>query len=180
MNNKLYELVDKAKQGDKECILLIIEKFRPLVNKYSRYLNYDGADSDLIINLIEIVKNIPIFKNEDMKKEECIVGYISNSLRYKYIKLSKKHSHIYNIETELTEGTMYGELNNSVESNVENRIVINNALDKLSKKQKYIIQKIFEYGYKDSEIARELNISRQAVYKTKKKVLEKLKKELVA
>ncbi|OOB76494.1 hypothetical protein AXF41_12020 [Clostridium haemolyticum] len=73
-------------------MLHLIEKFRPLINKYARKLNYDGADSDLIISFICIIKAIPIKTNPNLKETKQIVGYISNSIRYKYIELSKKHS----------------------------------------------------------------------------------------
>src|SRR3712207_9039776 len=73
-------------------MLHLIEKFRPLINKYARKLNYDGADSDLIISFICIIKAIPIKTNPNLKETKQIVGYISNSIRYKYIELSKKYS----------------------------------------------------------------------------------------
>lgn len=56
---------------------------------------------------------------------------------------------------------------------------INNALDNLSEKQKYIF---IEHIYKDrkiSDIAKELNISRQAVLKTYNTAKEKLKENLI-
>src|SRR3712207_7879323 len=73
-------------------MLHLIAKFRPLINKYARKLNYDGADSDLIISFICIIKAIPIKTNPNLKETKQIVGYISNSIRYKYIELSKNHS----------------------------------------------------------------------------------------
>lgn len=176
MTKKLYEIINKAQMGNSECMLTIIAKFDLLIKKYSRKLNYDGADSDLIINLIEIVQKIPINKNKNLQKEGCIVGYITNSLKYKYIRLSKKYSNISNTEIELNEEITRTVINN----NIEIQIVVSSLLNKLPEKQKKILKRIFIDGYNESEIAKELYISRQAVNKIKKKALENLKHYLVA
>lgn len=54
-----------------------------------------------------------------------------------------------------------------------------NSLKKLSKIQKQIILDIYLYNYKISEIAKLLNISRQAVNQNKIKALKEIKKEIV-
>jgi RNA polymerase sigma factor (sigma-70 family) len=58
--------------------------------------------------------------------------------------------------------------------------MINKALEQLPEKQRNILKQIYIYGYNESEIARKLHISRQAVNKTKKKALENLKYYLIA
>lgn len=90
MKQDLYTIILESKHGNQISMLHLIEKFRPLINKYARKLNYDGADSDLIISFICIIKAIPIKTNLNLKETQQIVGYIANSIRYKYIELSKK------------------------------------------------------------------------------------------
>ena len=168
MEKSLYQLAMEAKRGDKPSMMSLIQMFYPLINKYSRKLNYDGASTDLVINLIEVIKDLPI---HNLKKQKNIIAYISKSTRYKYIKLSKKYNKICNSEIELDENLLECNLNNSIDDN----IIVLDLMDRLSKKQRSIIEKIFIEGFNESQIAREFKISRQAVNSTKKRALDNLK-----
>ncbi len=55
MSNSLYELLRKCKTRNSKYVLELIKKFNPLIKKYSYSLNYDDAEQDLIVALIEIV-----------------------------------------------------------------------------------------------------------------------------
>ncbi|MEG6566939.1 hypothetical protein V6B95_08190 [Thermoanaerobacterium saccharolyticum] len=37
-------------------MLKLIQKFKPLINKYKRKLGYDGAEEDIILWLVKAVK----------------------------------------------------------------------------------------------------------------------------
>lgn len=174
MNNNLYVLTSASQCGNSTALLEIIEKFRPLIRKYSRKLNYDGADTDLIITLIETIQSIPILERASLEKEECLVSYISNSLKHRYIRLSKKYGSLYNNELELKE-ELLGEEDSF---DLETHIMLNSLLDKLPLSQKVILQEIYLNGYTVSEVAVKSHISRQAVNKTKNKGLKNLKKHL--
>lgn len=56
MDKLLLDLIDEANNGDKNALLEIIFRFNYTIKKFSRELKYDGAESDLIISLIEIIK----------------------------------------------------------------------------------------------------------------------------
>lgn len=173
MNNSLYDLILKCQYGNKDSLMYLIEKFKPLIRKYAKKLNYDGSDSDLIITLIYIIKSMPIKTNITLKKDKCIIGYISNSIRYKYIALSKKyHSTIPDLE--LKEEIIATENIN----NIEDVLLINTYLDKLSDLQKYVLKQIYFKDISERSIAKNLNISRQAVNKTKIRALKNLKRYL--
>lgn len=174
MDNSLYILINASQCGDTTSLLEIIEKFQPLIKKYSRKLNYDGAETDLIISLIETIQSIPIFKRASLKKEECLVSYIANSLKYKYIKLSKKYSNLYAMELELKEDLL-GEEDSS---DIETHIMLNTFLDKLPLAQKTVLDAIYIKGYTVSEVAKKSHTSRQSVNKTKNRGLENLRKYL--
>ena len=66
MKNTLYDLLIECKNRNPKYILEIIDKFNPLIKKYTYLLNYDDAEQDLILSLIEIVYNLPLeqFPNE--------------------------------------------------------------------------------------------------------------------
>jgi RNA polymerase sigma factor (sigma-70 family) len=177
--NELKIIVEKAQDGNKNCMLIIIEKFRPLINKYSKKLNYSGANSDLIICLIEIISNIPMVKNPKFKEDKYIIGYIHISIKRKYFQLYREHLNVISRETELNLNIISDYYLDKSWNLIDNRIFILNLMDKLSQYQKYIIKKIFVYDFSVSELANELNISRQSVNRAKNRALNNLRKYAV-
>jgi len=55
MENRLKDLFQKAQEGNKDALLMLIEQFMPLINKYKRKLDCDGSETDLLIKFIEIL-----------------------------------------------------------------------------------------------------------------------------
>lgn len=53
----LRELIIKSQENDEEALLAIIERFYPLVVKYSKMLDYDDASQDLIVWIIKAIKD---------------------------------------------------------------------------------------------------------------------------
>lgn len=60
MKNEIINLILTAQQGDKASILEIINKFMPLIKKYSRELAYDQCRQ---LNRNNIKKDKFFFKN---------------------------------------------------------------------------------------------------------------------
>jgi len=175
MNYELYYLIYKYQnQNDDDSLLTILAKFKPLIIKYSRKLIYVEAESDLTIYFIELIKKIPLLY---LKEDKYILGYINTSIKHHYIKLNKTYCKILNEK----------ELNLDITPNlidfqydvIETKIVVNLALSKLPQCQKKIIIDKFFKEKTDIELSRELNISRQAINKTKNKALKNLKTYLL-
>ncbi len=53
---KLSELIARAKSGDQEALAQVVERFQPILKKYSRRLDNDDAYSDLVTWIISAVK----------------------------------------------------------------------------------------------------------------------------
>ncbi len=53
--SKLYEILKKAQNGSEEHVIELYNKFLPLIKGYGRKLNYEEAESDLIIFLLEYI-----------------------------------------------------------------------------------------------------------------------------
>ncbi|QCH29051.1 sigma-70 family RNA polymerase sigma factor [Clostridium tyrobutyricum] len=176
---ELKIIVERAQDGNKNCTLIIIEKFRPLINKYSKKLNYSGANSDLIICLIEVIRDMPIAKNPKFKEDKYIVGYIYTSIKRKYVQLYKEHLNIISRETELNLNVISDYYLDESWNLIDSRIFILSLMNKLSQYQKYIIKKIFLYDFSVSDLANELNISRQSVNRAKNRALNNLRKYAV-
>lgn len=170
----LYEKVVLSQDGDKEAMLSIIDKFMPLIKNLSYKLRYEDAKSELIYALIDVIKNIPVRENDYLKDEKCIVGYINKSLRNRYIHLSQKNYITGVMETCLE---MEIKIEESYD-NIEDLIMIEQLLKKLPHKHREVMKGIYIENKKQTEIASELKLSRQAINKMKRQAIEHLRNTL--
>ncbi len=169
MEKRMLETLQKAKYDDKDALMELIEKFKPIIRKYSRKLKYDTAESDLVIELIKIIKVIPT-NRESLNNDNEFVSYIAAAIRYEYYKLRKQSLLNFYQEIPLNDFIVI----DCRQIDHDLRIFINQLVDKLPNKEKFIISSIFFYGYSEAELAKKLSISRQAVNKTKNNALKKL------
>ncbi|HBT48191.1 helix-turn-helix domain-containing protein [Moorellaceae bacterium AZ2] len=52
---KLQELIVKAQAGDQEALAELVQRFNPVIKKYSRRLGYEEAGSDLVAWIVDAV-----------------------------------------------------------------------------------------------------------------------------
>ncbi|TDA67859.1 MAG: helix-turn-helix domain-containing protein [Clostridia bacterium] len=52
---KLRELIVRVKNGEEDAVLEVVQRFIPLVRKYSRRMGYDEACSDLVVWIVSAV-----------------------------------------------------------------------------------------------------------------------------
>lgn len=171
MGNGILELIGRRKDNNEEVTAEIIDRFRLTIKKFSRELNYEEAETDLIICLIELIQGS---KLDTIENEGMIVNYIYNTLRNKKIDLFKKHIKGKATNIELNLDILVDNLNTSM----EDAIFIEEALKQLNERQRYIIVSRFIDGYSYNEIAQKLGISRQAINKAKNKAIEIMRKKL--
>ena len=167
----LQEVLKLAKGGNQEAICYFIKKFQLLIKKFARQLNYDCAETDLIIYLLEFIKKMDIEKMSRLSEGE-IVNYIIKLLRNKKIDIYRKNC--LALEEIHTEEDCYVE--NKLE--IEDQMDLNQLINTLPDKHRIVIVSKYIYGYSDAEIGTSLGISRQAVNKLKNKALEKLKLQI--
>ncbi|WP_041589451.1 sigma-70 family RNA polymerase sigma factor [Thermoanaerobacterium thermosaccharolyticum] len=106
-----------------------------------------------------------------------ITAYIAEGMKNEYIRLSKKNVKIKENEFLILDDKEII-VDNFEYENIENKIFVQEVLNKLTPLKKKIILETIIYGKKEIDIAAKLNISQQAVSKTKKKALEKMRKFL--
>lgn len=174
MSDGFYEIISRAQNNDKQAVMLIIDKFKPLIGKYSYLLKYDDASSDLIISLIEIIKKIPIHTNENLKIDKFLVGYIASAIKNRYICLSKKYYKVYVNEITLNLNNI--NIGNGEKLNLDDKIFVWQLLDKLSMLQREVLILKFIKDYSDKDICKILKISRQSVNRTKNRGLDNLRR----
>lgn len=129
----------------------------------------------MIIFILELVQNLNL-KRFNSVEDRAIFKYFHISIKREYIRLSKKNSYI-NAHEILLDVSVIDYFNKKTENlPVENMQFIKYMADNLTGNQK----KVFLYfidGYTNTEIAKLIGISKQAVGKIKKGIILKLKKE---
>ncbi|WP_165442850.1 sigma-70 family RNA polymerase sigma factor [Senegalia massiliensis] len=184
MYSEIDNLVRKAKLGEKEAKMKLLESYKPLILTQIKKYYFEKEEMDDLINEGYEVILIGINKF-DFSKGVYFSGYINTILRYHYLdklkfkkyvvsldkKISSKDSSISLIDTleseiDIEKEYLYKELNNELVKNIE----------KLTIRQKQIIVMFYLQKINIKDISNRLGISYRTVVNTKKNALEKLKK----
>jgi RNA polymerase sigma factor (sigma-70 family) len=169
----LIKLIKQAKKGDKDSLMELLSRFKPLIKKYSNELKYEEAETDLIISFITIIKTLKI---KEINYEGQAVNYIYVSLRNKKIDLFRKYVQGIQEECEINLDIV---ADKSIPEK-EDKILIKKLLTLLTDLQRKILKAKFFMGYSENEIGKRLHISRQAVNRAKNRALNKLRKYLAS
>lgn len=167
---KVVDIITEYQNGNSYLILNLLDKFKFLLKKISNKLDYECAETDLVIYFIELIKSIDTSKILN-KSDGALIKYINTSLNRKSISL-------YNTNKKFnTETIEYNDDIKSITSYLDtNELELYSSLNCLSDIQKKIIIDKYINNLTDIEIACTLGISRQSVYYNKVKALDKLKK----
>lgn len=168
----LCDLIVSAKDNNQGSLMELINRFQPLIKKHAYALNYEDAENDLTVDMIELIYNMPVFQNDGQA-----VQYISKSMRHSYIKFLKEKIHVRDNEC-LYDPEFIKNMEIVSEDFAEKNLDLLFAIEKLSYNQKWVIKYKFLYMLQDKEIMKRLKISRQAVYNNKIKALKRLKEML--
>lgn len=173
MVTSLYQLITDIQNGNKNALMNVINKFSNLIRKLSRNFDYEESETDLIIELILILNNINLSKFSNLY-EGSLVNYLNNSLKNKSTDLFRKYVLNQNNELSLDLDII------SYSEDMDTKLFVDDLVkvDALTDNQKYILKQHYYYGYSDLEIAKKLNISRQAVNKSKQRALSAIRKYL--
>lgn len=168
----LCDLIVSAKDKNKDSLMEIINKFRPLIKKQAYALNYEDAENDLIVDMIELIYNMLFFSMMDRRLH--IYQHLSDIPIVKFLKQRirlRENECIYDPD-------IIKNIENLSEDFEKKDLDLIFAIRKLNYNQKWVIIYKFFFMFKDKEIMNKLNISRQAVYNNKNKALKNLRKML--
>lgn len=174
----LYSVIECAKYGDNESLEFLITKFEPIINGLAWKLNSDCGRADLIIFFIKLVRGIKLDNIQNLS-DGALVNYIKKSLYREYFKLKKERRFI---EVELMDkfSTNTSEYIDSEYIDSEYKIFLDQLESRqvISKNENKILIKKYCYLSTEQEIARELNVSRQAINKKHKSAIKKIREYL--
>jgi RNA polymerase sigma factor (sigma-70 family) len=167
----LYDALNRARKDDQDAVCEIIKDFSNTLKKISNGLHYEEANTDMIIELLKIIKSIDIKKFKDSSNKQ-IAKYIHIHLKKRSLNLLKaKENKIFDY-LEIN----YDILADNTMSDIESMVCISMLIELLAKQQKNIIIMEFIHGYSEKQIAEMLGISRQAVNRTKNRALNNLRR----
>lgn len=173
-------LIKRAKNKDNEAIQILIEKNIGLIHKINfKFGNTEDGVQEGILGVYNAIEKF------DESYRVKFSTYAYHNIK-KYI-MDNYYREIYKTSIHFTRLIKDGKINYEgqvelpevIESkedvSVEDRIFIEKLIQKCSFKEKEFIHKIYYEGKKESEVAKELNISRQAVNNYKNHILQKLR-----
>lgn len=163
----LCEIIQSCKDGNEEDVIFILNKFDPLINKYSRLLEYEDTKQELSLTLIKVLQRIRIDKG-NFREDKYIISYINKSIINRFIALSRQLSKVSRYESEADINLIYVD-------DDENVLEMYDLLKDFTEIERKVIILKYMYMMKDCEIVILNNISRQAVNQAKNRAISKLR-----
>lgn len=174
--SKLKSLILKAQEFDTAAMTELIEKFKPIIKKYSKQLNHNpDLRSELMLGFIELIHNIDTNRFSPGITDGIIINYISVSMRHLYIKISQ-NEHKYN--SFIIHDPQYIDDLSITDSISHENTLIYDLKNILTEREFFCVYNIVISGYTAKELSNSLGISKQAVNQCKKRALTKLKNHL--
>ena len=177
--NKLIDKIRLARSGDDTVMMEIVEKFSPLIGKYTSKLNYDeDCRSELTLKLIALVKNEIDPDKLRSDSDGAVVEYINNAIHHCYIALSKAQCRIRDNETAYDRETFVELLEDNLQyaEDMDDGMFMETIQAELTEREFLCLRLIVLEGYTAEEVSKRLGVTKQAVNQCKKRALEKVKK----
>ncbi|MEM1485716.1 sigma factor-like helix-turn-helix DNA-binding protein [Oscillospiraceae bacterium PP1C4] len=163
----------------------MIKQFQPLLNKYSRKLNYEDSFSDLQIKLIEVIKNMKLM-NLKNTEDPYLLSYIKKCMEHYFFKLSQKQRDATKIiplsafDQEEGEDQRTYFLDKLLSVSDEYFQIEYDALFRLlTRREAETIIYFYYFHYPVKEIAQYYHVSMPAISQIKANAIKKLKKSML-
>ena len=173
--SELYYAILSSQNGNEDELLLLCEKFSPLLKKYSYKLYYDDAYYDLLVKFIEIIYKLPIKTGLFAKGDAYILSYLKKSVYNAYISLNRTKEKTTYYECTSDEYEYLSDKWFDSEDEYRNLIFMIDLHNVLTQKEFRLFILKFIYCLSESEIAKSEHITRQAINKRIKTIKSKLK-----
>ena len=172
---KIFQLVKRCQENDGDAFSDIITMFQPLIKKYAFLLDDTDAYADMYDSFIDCIYKIPIQGLRSSAGDAAVLSYIKTTMKNSYIALSKRNG-VRKSQIPLDDLDTENEKIGAVGIDFDGQVIREDLLRFLSTEEELLLEAKIFYGYSDAEIAKKLGISRQAINKRYRKILEKLKK----
>jgi len=175
---KFVQQILAAKTGSEQALTEVISYFRPLIFALKRKLHYSDAQADLILSLVKIIYRLPakLFADKEQAYQR-VLAYIQVSLKNEEMHLAKIQQSLI-IQTIELEPEFCDPASMDWVTRSDLRLTLAPALKRLTQQQRQVIHLRYFIGSTDQEISCALGISRQAVYKLRRRALATLKAQM--
>lgn len=165
--NHFFQKIQRAKNGDEECLLELLRDFQPLLRKYGFWTGFEDGFEELQVFFIALIKKFPIERFSDENEGQTVmylrvsVRNRANDIRCRFFSESEQSVEDLEVAAQENEQMMW--------------MSWEGVLKELTALQYQVIVKNIWGRESSAEIARELHISRQAVNQAKMRGLERLR-----
>lgn len=173
----LKDLIIRTQDKNDEALLMLIEKFKPLMKKYAWKINCVDAYDEILLYFIKLMKNIKI-SNLRNQTDAGIVTYISKSIHSYYCHQIQKIIRTNNevVMSDLSDEQLYL-VQGAMSAKDKTNVFVEWGFEQyLTSNEIKVIYLIFVQGYSSVEVAKIRKQSRQSVNQIKKRALEKIRK----
>ena len=175
-NFPLLELVERAQNSDSEAMMILLNQFEPILNKYAKKLalDYEDAKQEMLLAFIEVIKKWKLSLLSD-SSNRTIIAYIAKSIHTSYIRISQKTKLAFvEIPLDSSESKQEHQTEHTILDSYD--LYRDEIMALLSEREYLVFRLYYLQDISIESIAKMLNVSRQAVNKVKNKATEKLKK----
>lgn len=176
MSAEIYKHIAAYQNGDSDAALALVEKFKPLIKRYTFFLHREDGFEDLQCYLLSMLKTWDT-RRLSSTDDGTMIRYIANSVRNEFIAISKqkeKEQHVSFIEDVAVPQAIEYEQKTSTRDQYD-QLIIHDLRKILNENELEIIYALYFGQQTVSEIAQRKSKTRQAVNQTKIKALQKLK-----
>lgn len=177
MELQIADKIDCYQKGDPDSALILVRVFTPLLKKYAYMLRTEDAYEDLQCYLLETLKGISI-KKLNNSTNGAIINYVQQAIYHKYISISKaarmERSVIHIEDLSVSDALQY-DTRFSIADDCS-CLLLADMRNILSEKEYQVISLYYFKRHSIAKIAKQMEVSRQAVNQTKNKALRKLEK----
>lgn len=169
------DLIENVKLGNDEAVCEMLEHFSPLLKKYSRILNYEDAFDDLTLDFLEITYHLAEMNLRNMS-DGAIVRYIHTAMRRRLAYYKHRLSaDIYAVPFSCYDQEQLFWLESKQAIYDEYLELLKEDLSAtLNSNEIEIIIAVVLMDCRVCDVANRKSVSRQSIYKTKKRALNKL------
>ncbi len=171
MKNELLESIIEAQKDRNGKLVDLVNRFKPLMNKYAYRLGYEDAFWDIQLRFIEIILSLNTNRLEALEYTELLT-YICACMHNAYISLSKancQYKELFFPVSEIYEQAEEGKCDDYKE------LIFSDIKCVLNELEFDVVFKHFFAGIKIDDIATQKGVSRQAVNQIKNRAIKKLR-----
>jgi RNA polymerase sigma factor (sigma-70 family) len=176
-------LVFESQRGNQESIVAILELLKPLRYKLGRKFGNKGIEFDDLISQIDLLI-VQAIINYDPQKDVSAMRHVVSRTRNAIWNFYRQEMHYFNKKkTNILKDPkeiefIVNDNKKPFEDEETNKITLEAAITKLTKKQQRVIKLYFWDKYTDSEIAKLLSVDQSNVTRARQRGLVNLKRIL--